>query len=61
MYDICIIVGAQQRMWALQKLRKLMTSHFGPNINVNMLLNSPTVDGLESDAQKGYSMVSKES
>ena len=26
-----------------------MTSHFGPNINVNMLINSPTVDGLESD------------
>ena len=47
-------------MWALQKLRKLMTSHFGPNINVNMLINSPTADGLESDAQKGYGMVSND-
>ena len=55
-----IVVGAPQRMWALQKLRKLMTSHFGPNINVNMLINSPTADGLESDAQKGYGMVSND-
>ena len=47
-------------MWALQKLRKLMTSHFGPNINVNMLINSPTSDGLESDAQKDYGMVSND-
>lgn len=46
-------------MWALQKLRNLMTSHFGPNINVNMLLTSPTAEGgVDGDAQKGYGIVS---
>ena len=36
-----ILTGAVQRMWALKKLRKLMTTHFGPNINVSSLLASP--------------------
>ncbi len=49
--------GAPQRMWALQKLRTLMTAHFGPNINVNMLLSSP-IDVADQEGQKGYNIVS---
>ena len=44
-------------MWALQKLRKLMTAHFGPNINVNALLASPTAEEADSEGQKAYNMV----
>jgi len=43
-------------MWALKKLRKLMTSHFGANINVSSLLASPTGETAESDSQKSYSV-----
>ena len=52
--------GATQRMWALQKLRKLMTSQFGPDINVNALLASPTGDGPDPDSTRGYGMVNVE-
>ncbi len=45
-------------MWALQKLRKLMTAHFGANININVLLQSPSTEGTEVDPQKPISMVS---
>ncbi len=41
-------------MWALQKLRQLMTSHFGANINVTALLSSPTGEGTDSDARKTF-------
>ena len=41
-------------MWALQKLRKLMTSHFGPNINVNVLLSSPSGDCADLESAKVY-------
>ena len=47
-------------MWALQKLRKLMTSQFGPDINVNALLASPTGDGPDPDSTRGYGMVNVE-
>ncbi len=34
-----------------------MTAHFGPNINVNMLLSSP-IDVTDQEGQKGYNIVS---
>lgn len=37
-------LAASQRMWALQRLRKLMTSAFGATINVHALLNTSTPD-----------------
>ncbi|XP_062585981.1 E3 ubiquitin-protein ligase HERC2-like, partial [Saccostrea cucullata] len=43
-------LGSSQRMWALQKLRKLMTSDTSDQIvNVNTLLASPTVETAEPD------------
>ncbi|XP_061183765.1 E3 ubiquitin-protein ligase HERC2-like isoform X1 [Saccostrea echinata] len=43
-------LGSSQRMWALQKLRKLMTSDTSDQIvNVNTLLASPTVETSEPD------------
>ena len=45
-------------MWALQKLRQLMTSQIGSDIKVNALLASPTGDALEPEPSRGYSMVS---
>ncbi|KAH9523229.1 E3 ubiquitin-protein ligase herc2 [Bulinus truncatus] len=40
-------LGANQRMWALHKLRKLMAANFGNLININALLSSPTADSPE--------------
>uniref|UniRef100_A0A2C9K806 HECT-type E3 ubiquitin transferase n=1 Tax=Biomphalaria glabrata TaxID=6526 RepID=A0A2C9K806_BIOGL len=40
-------LGANQRMWALHKLRKLMAANFGSLININALLSSPTTDSPE--------------
>jgi len=39
--DISVVdwLGALQRMWVLRKLRLLMTSQFGGNINVGSLMN----------------------
>lgn len=41
--------GSSQRMWALQKLRKLMTSSSDQIVNVNTLLASPTLETAEPD------------
>ena len=49
------VLGAQQRMWALKKLRQLMMTHFGSNINVSMLIASPTTD--MPDDPKDFNMV----
>lgn len=45
-------------MWALQKLRKLMAANYGPAINVNALLASPSVESPDSEIPKPYSSVS---
>ncbi|XP_052719637.1 E3 ubiquitin-protein ligase HERC2-like [Crassostrea angulata] len=42
-------LGSSQRMWALQKLRKLMTYSADQIVNVNTLLASPTVEISESE------------
>jgi hypothetical protein len=42
-------------MWALRKLRNLMMSHFGPNINVKSLLASPTGEVADADS-KAYTV-----
>nr|XP_022328228.1 E3 ubiquitin-protein ligase HERC2-like isoform X2 [Crassostrea virginica] len=42
-------LGSSQRMWALQKLRKLMTYNADQIINVNTLLASPTLEISESE------------
>lgn len=49
-------LGAVQRMWALRKLRNLMTSHFGSDINVQSLLASPTAETPATDAAKAYTV-----
>lgn len=33
-----LILAASHRMWALQRLRKLLTTEFGQSININRLL-----------------------
>lgn len=40
-------LGAAQRMWALQKLRRLITVNFGQTLNVNDLLGSPSLESTE--------------
>lgn len=47
-HDFCH-TGSSQRMWALQKLRKLMTYSADQIVNVNTLLASPTVEISESE------------
>ena len=42
-------------MWALKKLRKLMMTHFGANINVSLLIASPT--GELPDDPKDFNVV----
>lgn len=35
----CLLISAaSHRMWALQRLRKLLTTEFGQSININRLL-----------------------
>ena len=51
------LAGAAQRMWALQKLRKLMAANFGDAINVNALLSSPSIDTSEPEDTRPFSMV----
>lgn len=48
--------GANQRMWALHKLRKLMAANFGSLININALLSSPTTDSPE-EVPRPYPLV----
>lgn len=38
--DFCVFFSAAagHRMWALQRLRKLLTTEFGQSININRLL-----------------------
>lgn len=49
--------GATQRMWALQKLRRLMAINIRQtNLNVNDLLTSPTQDATE-DTARPFAMV----
>ena len=50
--------GANQRMWALHKLRKLMSAYCGPLINVNALLSSPTSESPEPEVPRPFHMVS---
>ncbi|XP_059157195.1 E3 ubiquitin-protein ligase HERC2-like isoform X2 [Physella acuta] len=40
-------LGANQRMWALHKLRKLMSANFGHLINISALLSSPSRESPE--------------
>lgn len=47
--NLMIFTGSSQRMWALQKLRKLMTYSADQIVNVNTLLASPTVEISESE------------
>ncbi|XP_048243824.1 E3 ubiquitin-protein ligase HERC2-like isoform X1 [Haliotis rufescens] len=49
-------LGANQRMWALHKLRKLMAANFGPSINVNALLASPTSESPDQEMPRTYSV-----
>ncbi|KAL3879973.1 hypothetical protein ACJMK2_032247, partial [Sinanodonta woodiana] len=49
-------LGAEQRMWALQKLRKLMAANFGQTLNVNDLLSSPSVDIPDTDTPRQLTM-----
>ena len=53
--------GANQRMWALHKLRKLMSAYCGPLINVNALLSSPTSESPEPEVPRPFHMVSEPS
>lgn len=37
--NFCLLISAaSHRMWALQRLRKLLTTEFGQSININRLL-----------------------
>jgi hypothetical protein len=54
---IIILTGAAQRMWALQKLRRLISANFGQTLNVNELLLSPTLD-TDQDLSRSFSVVS---
>ncbi|KAL8607282.1 hypothetical protein ACOMHN_047613 [Nucella lapillus] len=51
-------LSANQRMWALHKLRKLMSTCCGPLINVNDLLSSPTSDSPEPELARPFHMLS---
>ncbi|XP_060607151.1 E3 ubiquitin-protein ligase HERC2-like isoform X1 [Ruditapes philippinarum] len=48
-------LGAAQRMWALQKLRRLISANFGQTLNVNELLLSPTLD-TDQDLSRSFSV-----
>ncbi|XP_074649618.1 E3 ubiquitin-protein ligase HERC2-like [Tubulanus polymorphus] len=48
-------LGASQRMWALQKLRTLINTFFGPNINITTLLSNSTIESPESDSARSVS------
>ncbi|XP_021378315.1 E3 ubiquitin-protein ligase HERC2-like isoform X2 [Mizuhopecten yessoensis] len=50
-------LGASQRMWALQKLRKLMAASFGDqSINVNALLASPSLESPDQEIPRPFTM-----
>ncbi|XP_052829652.1 E3 ubiquitin-protein ligase HERC2 isoform X3 [Octopus bimaculoides] len=49
-------LGAQQRMWALQKLRKIMAVNYGVNLNVNTLISSPTTDSPDQETSRTPTM-----
>ncbi|GAB1604494.1 E3 ubiquitin-protein ligase HERC2-like [Argonauta hians] len=49
-------LGAQQRMWALQKLRKIMAVNYGVNFNVNTLISSPTSDSPDQETSRNPAM-----
>lgn len=44
-------------MWALHKLRKLMSTYCGPLINVNALLSSPSSECPEPDIPRPFHLV----
>lgn len=49
-------LGAPQRMWALQKLRKIMAVNYGVSFNVNTLMSSPTADTPEQESSRTPTM-----
>ncbi|KAL5011340.1 hypothetical protein ScPMuIL_009891 [Solemya velum] len=51
-------LGATQRMWALQKLRKLMAANYIQSLNVNVLLASPTAETPDPDPPRPYPLLS---
>ena len=51
------VLGATQRMWALHKLRKLMSTYCGQMINVNALLSSPAADSPEPEVPRQFHVV----
>ncbi|KAK7097783.1 E3 ubiquitin-protein ligase HERC2-like isoform X3 [Littorina saxatilis] len=51
-------LSANQRMWALHKLRKLMSAYCGPLINVNALLSSPTSESPEPEVPRSFHVLS---
>lgn len=50
------VLGAAQRMWALQKLRRLISANFGQTLNVNEILLSPS-ESAEQDMSRSFSVV----
>lgn len=55
---LLLVTGAHQRMWALHKLRKLMSMYCGSFVNVNALLSSPAMEGPEPELTRPFHLVS---
>jgi hypothetical protein len=45
-------IGAGQRMWALQKLRTLISAKSYQSLNINALLSSPSPDTSDPDSSQ---------
>lgn len=53
-----VLAAAQQRMWALEKLRTLLTNSFGNDISLQLLANNVMEGSSDSDMQKTLTSVS---
>jgi len=51
------IPGASQRMWALQKLRRLISVNAGQTLNVTDLLSPSSQEGPDQDSQRPVAAV----
>ncbi|XP_012936715.1 E3 ubiquitin-protein ligase HERC2 [Aplysia californica] len=49
-------LGANQRMWALHKLRKILATSYSNLININALLSSPTTESPEQEVPRPFHM-----
>ncbi|XP_064637694.1 E3 ubiquitin-protein ligase HERC2-like isoform X2 [Lineus longissimus] len=49
-------LGASQRMWALQKLRSLISTNFGAGLDISALLSSPAAESPEPELPRSPSL-----